>query len=247
MLDPERLEGQPLDHWTQIVRGDARVLKPDGDLLLVHAQDVIPRDLWREARDALARLRPASNNRGMAAGGKGKRAPSAVLGYMDRSPRFPWCRLTTFTRKHEAEYRAALPLFVEVSRQYRRLEPTHWARQQRFIDRVRRPFAIPQTAFTSVSLNRGWRTLAHADTSNRRPGLEALVVLDGGDGGELIFPHFQLAVDVRPGGLLLADMHEVHANAPLLGPRLTIVCYTRGRMDQCGDRAEESWRAVDAT
>lgn len=93
---------------------------------------------------------------------------------------------------------------------------------------------IPGTPFTTATVNADFRTAAHTDTGNRRPGLEVLVVLEGRRGGELIFPRYRLAVDARPGDLLLADMRELHGNAPLKSTRLTLVLYALSRMRHCG-------------
>jgi 2-oxoglutarate-Fe(II)-dependent dioxygenase family protein len=246
MLDADALEGEYLDvgHCVRVVRDATTVLKPDGQLLLTYAPDVLPRSGYPEAFDALSHLAPSSGNRGTAAGGDRRDAPSAVLGFLDRD-RNRWCRMTNFTVDNGEAYEAALPLFAAVSSLYRELAPQHWAAQNRFVERASPDFIIPGTVFSSVTLNRNWRTAAHTDSGNRRPGLEAMVVLgDGRHSGELIFPRYRMGVAVTPGGLLLADMHELHGNAPLLGPRTSIVCYVRSGMDECGTRVEEWQRAV---
>jgi hypothetical protein len=248
MPDSDALEGEYLDmrHSVRVVRDATTVLKPDGQLLLTYAPDVLPRSGYPEAFDALSNLAPSSDNRGTAAGGDRRNAPSAVLGFLDRD-RNRWCRMTTFTVDNGEEYEAALPLFAAVSSLYRELAPQHWWAQRRFVDGVSPDFIIPGTVFSSVTVNRTFRTAAHTDSGNRRPGLEAMVVLacadDGRHGGDLIFPRYRTGVAVSPGGLLLADMHELHGNAPLLGPRTSIVCYVRSGMDECGTRVEEWQRA----
>jgi hypothetical protein len=104
-------------------------------------------------------------------------------------------------------------------------------------------FIIPGSVFSSVTFNKNWRTHAHTDTGNRRPGLEALLVLASGDisGCEVVFPRYRTAVAVTHGGLLVADMHSLHGNAPLFGPglRVSLVCYTREGISRCGSAAEE--------
>jgi Oxygenase domain of the 2OGFeDO superfamily len=247
VLDAGSLEGKFLDsrHCGRVVLDSATVLKPDGQLLFTYASDALPRALCQEGYDILNCLRPSSDNRGTAAGGDRWNAPSAVLGFLDRDGRNRWCRMTGFTVDNYEAYEASLPLFAAVSSRYRDLAPQHWEAQCRFAARASRDFIIPGTVFTSVTLNRSFRTAAHTDSGNRRPGLEAMVVLAADDlvGGELIFPRYRIGVAVRPGGLLLADMHELHGNAPLSpgGLRLSVVCYARAGMGACGTVGEE-WR-----
>jgi hypothetical protein len=84
----------------------------------------------------------------------------------------------------------------------------------------------------------------------RVTGFGVIAVLEGGHfgGGELIFPKFRTAVDLRTGGLLLADVHELHWNAPLVvrPPHqwLSFVMYSRERMRDCGSAADELARML---
>jgi hypothetical protein len=36
---------------------------------------------------------------------------SGIVGYFDRNPRMPFCRLTAFNQKHMAKFKAAYPIF----------------------------------------------------------------------------------------------------------------------------------------
>jgi hypothetical protein len=250
MLDAARLEEELVDlsHCDRVVRDATTVVKPDGNLLLTYAPEALAPGLCAEAFEALRHLNPASSNRGMAAGPK-RKAPSAVLGFYAGDTRSPGCRMTTFTIENAGAYEATLPLMSAVSAKYRELAPAHWEAQNRFATRVSPDFVIPGTVFSSVTFNKNWRTHAHTDSNNRRPGLEAMVVLTAGDirGGELLFPRYRTAVAVAHGGLLLGDMHELHGNAPLQGSglRLSLVCYMREGISCCGSAAEEWARAAE--
>ena len=250
MLDAARLEGEfvNLSHCDRVLPGAATIIKPDGQLLLTYVPDALDLGLCEAAFEVLRHLNPASNNRGMAAGPE-RKAPSAVLGFYAGDTRSPGCRMTTFTIENGGAYEAMLPLFAEISRRYKEVAPAHWEAQNRFATRVSQDFVISRTVFSSVSFNKHWRTFAHTDSNNHRPGLEALVVLTSGDvrGGEIIFPRYRTGVAVGHGGLLVGDMHELHGNAPLLGPglRLSLVCYMREGISMCGTKAEEWARAAD--
>jgi hypothetical protein len=83
-----------------------------------------------------------------------------------------------------------------------------------------------------------------------REGFGVLTVLHAGTytGGHLVFPKYRVAVDLRTGGVLLADVHEAHGNTPLIGTpgsfvRLSLVCYYRAGMRACGSASEENARA----
>jgi hypothetical protein len=68
--------------------------------------------------------------------------------------------------------------------------------------------------------------------------LSNLLVVGSGDytGGYLIFPELRIAVNVRPGDLLLVNNHEIiHGNTPIVlnypeAERISLVCYFRENM-----------------
>jgi hypothetical protein len=245
-----------------LVKGDATVLKPDGSPLLIYARDALPRSVCVKAFRALIRVPLHSDNRGLASGGGSVRrvkrdgtvsatnqAPtveSGVLGYLDRTPRIPYCRMSALTLEHFAAFRATRQLAVHAGRAFKAHAPEHWAAQQRFVDRVPRDFQIEGAPFTTITVNRNWRTAAHRDAGDYRAGMGVMSVLAGGSyaGCELIFPRFRAAVDMRTGGVCLADVHELHGNAPLVGApgcytRLSLVFYAREAMTACGTVEQE--------
>jgi hypothetical protein len=70
-------------------------------------------------------------------------------------------------------------------------------------------------------------------------------VIGAFEGGELIFPQYGIAVEIETGDVLLADVHEWHGNAPLVGvdgsyERISTVMYYRRKMLQCGTDEEEA-------
>ena len=78
--------------------------------------------------------------------------------------------------------------------------------QRAFVATVPPEYVIPGTVFTTVTMDRNWRTAAHRDTGDYQLGFGVLAVLEGGHftGGELIFPKYGTAVNLRTGGVLLA-------------------------------------------
>ena len=66
-------------------------------------------------------------------------------------------------------------------------------------------------------------------------------------GGYLIFPEIRVAVNVRPGDLLLVNNHEIiHGNTPIVCPegseRISLVVYLRDKMQELGSKEYEDAR-----
>ena len=267
MPEADRLEGDYLDarHHDRVVRDTCTVLKPDGSPLLIYVADVLPRPACLRAFDAFRDVPLRSDNRGVASGmprfrpvrrnGKVSRrlqarpVNSGVIGFLDRTRQLPYCRTTALTMDHPGALRGARPLAAAASDLFRELAPDRWAAQRAFVEGVDPAFVIPGTVFTTITVNRSWRTAAHTDAGDYRPGMGVMAVLEGGrfGGGELIFPRYRTAVDMRTGGLCLADVHELHGNAPMWGQRFTrlsFVFYARERMRNCGTPEEEREQAA---
>lgn len=176
--------------------------------------------------------------------------PTAIIGFFDRYPRIPYCRQTAFTMDHPDLWQKALPYIQKVNEIFKEYAPEHHAKQQEFVKAIHPDFIIPGTAFSTLTINRDWRTALHQDCGDFRSGLGVMTVLQGGtySGCELVFPRYRCAVDMRTGGVALADVHEFHGNAPLEGVpgqfvRISAVFYVREKMSECGSKEFELERA----
>ena len=176
--------------------------------------------------------------------------PTAIIGYFDRYARTPYCRQTAFTMDNPELWQQVLPYIQKVDEVFKTYAPENWQSQKNFVDRVHPDFVIPGTTFTTLTVNRNWRTACHRDAGDYRNGLGCMTAMEGGSysGGELIFPKYKCAVDMRTGGVALADVHNLHANAPIVGVpgnfvRISTVFYTRTGMAQCGSAKFEEERA----
>jgi hypothetical protein len=101
------------------------------------------------------------------------------------------------------------------------------------------------TPFTTITCNRSWRTSAHVDKGDLKAGFGVMCCLGDFEGCDLVFPRYRTAVRYREGDVLLANVHQVHGNTPLLNfdgstptvgrepERLVCVFYYREHMDQC--------------
>jgi hypothetical protein len=99
-------------------------------------------------------------------------------------------------------------------------------------------FLVPETVFTTITVNKSFRTACHRDAGDLNEGLSNLLVLGDGEytGGYLVFPEYRVAVNVRPGDLLLVNNHEIiHGNTEIKlnhekAERISLVCYFREAM-----------------
>lgn len=171
------------------------------------------------------------------------KAHSGIVGFYDARSNFGYihaqdpnraCRLTAFTARHVSQYEACLPVFRKIDRVFRRLVPTFYKKQKKAILEIDQEFVIPGTAFTTVTVNRNFRTALHKDSGDFREGFGNLVVCSEGEyqGGFTLFPQYGVGVDCRNGDFLAMDVHEWHCNTSISGEgtRVSFVFYMRDKM-----------------
>jgi hypothetical protein len=137
-----------------------------------------------------------------------------------------------------------------LSRGFETLLPTRYSAQKAATDKIDPRFVIPETPFTTVTVNKTFRTAAHRDAGDFSDGLSNLLTLSNDGrytGGYLIFPEIRIAVNVRPGDLLLVNNHEViHGNTPIVceegSERVSLVVYLRENMLELGSYEYENTR-----
>jgi hypothetical protein len=166
---------------------------------------------------------------------------SGVAGWYDRYPRIPYGRATSYTEKHPELFELAYPFLQSLNRGFKELLPWRWNNQKAAADKLDPRFLVPETVFTTITVNKTFRTACHRDAGDLDKGLSNLLVLGTGEytGGYLVFPEYRVAVNVRPGDLLLVNNHEIiHGNTPIVlnnpddvtNERISVVCYFREKM-----------------
>lgn len=177
---------------------------------------------------------------------------SGIIGYYDRNPRFPYCRTTAFNLKTPEKFLDALPLLQSIDKIFKRECPERHEAQMDMIRKTSQDFVINKTAFTTITVNKNWVTGVHKDQGDLKEGFGVMTALRAGDkefkGCYLVFPKFRVAVDMQNQDVLLADVHEWHGNTPLIGikgtfERISLVCYYREAIIECGTAAQEMDRA----
>ena len=176
---------------------------------------------------------------------KAKAVESSVIGYADRYPRIPYCRTTEFTYKNFDTYKSSLPYIQLISELFKKALPERWENQRKQWQLTNEDFRMPNTVFSTVTVNRNFRTACHYDAGDLLEGFGNLGVLSTGTykGGYTVLPKYGVAVNVQNCDLALFDVHELHGNTEFIHDkpfeRISVVCYYRKNMVHCGSAKEE--------
>ena len=143
---------------------------------------------------------------------------SNPIGYYESSNNFcklP-CRLTHFTRTNYEKYNNGLPFIQKIDQEFKKLIPESYKKQ---LDRanLKPHLKIKDTCFSTITINRNFRTALHKDAGDFKDGFGNLCVIERGKyhGGYTCFPQFGVAVNVRSGDFLAMDVHQWHSNTPI--------------------------------
>lgn len=176
---------------------------------------------------------------------------SGIAGWFDRYPRIPYGRATAYTQHSFDKFQMSFPFLQSLDRGFAELLPVRHAAQRAAADKIDPAFLVPETVFTTITVNKTFRTAAHRDAGDFTNGLSNLLVLSNNGnytGGYLILPEVRIAVNVRPGDLLLVNNHEyIHGNTPIelqddVAERISLVCYLREKMLELGSKEYEDHR-----
>ena len=235
-----------------IIDHDADVYTNDGKLLLRFRKKALTNKNVDDFYDNIIEFaKNVSSNRGSTTGSKKKnilenpKVMSNIFGFFDRwSPSHKvifkklgktpdvTVRECRFNQDYPENYKKTIPLIKEIDEQYSKLTPEQYKLQRKKANQTY--FKIPGTSFTTVTTNVNFQTTIHTDKGDDEEGFGNLAVIERGKytGGETCFPQYGVGVDVRTGDVLFMDVHQPHANLPIVKEtddtiRLSIVCYLR--------------------
>ena len=142
---------------------------------------------------------------------------SSVLGYFDATAfmKLP-CRLTSYTMRYWKYYKHGLPFIRAIDNCFKVLVPDRHTLQRKAAEE--KPLLhISGTAFSSVTINRNFRTALHMDDGDFKQGYGNLSVIERGHyhGGYTLFPQYGVGFNVRTGDFLAMDVHQWHCNTEL--------------------------------
>jgi hypothetical protein len=142
---------------------------------------------------------------------------SSVLGYFEQTPFMGLpCRLTSYTQKYFHQYKHGLPFIQAIDQTFKKLIPDRHAKQLAAA-KEKPQYQIAGTAFSSLTINRNFRTALHMDDGDFREGYGNLSVIERGryTGGATLFPRYKIGFNVRTGDFLAMDVHEWHCNTEM--------------------------------
>ena len=262
-----------------LVGGDeaCEVYKPDGSPLIKYRPGYFEESLCSGIIKACRRAAADSYNRGTAAGlvinDKGqpiKRVPSytsnpkiisktlvsasgkvksGIIGYFNRTSRLPFCRQTSFLINEAASWNMFLPYIRKADAGFKELMPDKWNAQNEWVQKTPSDWVIPESTFTTVTVNRNFQTATHKDAGDLKQGFGVMSCLRNNkySGSFLVFPAYRIALDMSHGCLCLADVHEWHGNTQYSNikvgyERISLVFYYREKMIECkAARDEIKW------
>jgi hypothetical protein len=176
---------------------------------------------------------------------------SGIAGWFDRYPRIPYGRATSYTQREPQKFAMAFPFLQTLTKGFKELLPQRFKAQMEAASKIDSGFLVPGTPFTTITVNKTFRTACHYDAGDLTSGLSNLLVLSNNgnySGCYLVAPEYRVAVNVRPGDLLLINNHEVmHGNTEIKlldeeAERVSLVCYFREKMLDLGSKEYEDLR-----
>jgi hypothetical protein len=184
---------------------------------------------------------------------KAKAVHSSIIGFSDRYPRIPYCRRTMFTQRNWKHYNQCLPYVKCVDEFFKQYAPARYKIQKKMAENSSKDFIIKDTAFSTVTVNKNFRTAGHYDNGDLKEGFGNLGVISQGsyDGGITVIPKYGIGLDLKDGDLAIFDVHELHGNTEIIRKsfyeRISVVCYYREKMIFCGNAEYELNRAKTNT
>ena len=265
--------------YDYLINDDCDAYTTDGEPLFFFRKNKIGADLCFSAYKVLRNAASPSRNRGTAGGEIVKRderhvktakgwkrikfdgtvantnerntVNSGIVGYFDRGPRFPFCRQTAWFSENFNKFSKAYPFIKTINELFREACQEKYEAQKKHTDKTLSDWILGDTVFSTITVNKNFRTSLHKDAGDCIDGLGNLAVLSAGnyEGAYTVIPRYRVAFDVRSGDVCFFNVHEYHGNtaikANLAYERISIVCYFREKMVHCLSAEEELSRVVN--
>ena len=235
-----------------------------GDLLARFRKKEMPMDVLMAGVDNFKHSISVSTNRGDAAGGSKARGVnkdgtkskvmeaaavhSGNVGWMNPGGLNRFCRLTAFGRDNfETYFKGGFPFVRYVDKKYKELCPEHHKRQLKTANETNANYVFEDTAFSTITVNKNFRTAVHKDAGDHPEGFGNLFVYREGDWkkGYFVLPEWAIGVDMQNQDMLFVDVHKWHGNEEFVGIeeegnlRISFVLYYRTGLRNCPGPKEE--------
>lgn len=259
----EKLKGKFLNdkNYDLLITEDADGYDINGNLLFRFRKNAIPLETLMLGVNSFKDSIELTESRGYASGSSHKRirkdgsvsnitvgnkVESGSVGFMDSSAMVKYCRKTAFAKNYFEKFNAGIPFVKFIDDKYKELCPTHYAKQKAIAQGTNQNYVIGDTAFTTVTVNKNFRTAVHQDAGDFPDGFGNLIAYREGDwtGGYFCLPQYKVAIDLQNTDILFVDVHRWHGNTDFINTnedwlRISFVLYYREYMYKCKQPAEE--------
>jgi hypothetical protein len=182
---------------------------------------------------------------------------SNILGFMDRSARNPFGRLSATTQKRLNDFESHKDLYQQVSDMYRDTMPEEWNYIHKVMETCKDPLytLMGTKTFSTITINYNFSTFWHLDGKNNPRGVAVLTNITNEaypgekyDGQYFVMGEFRLAFDIRHGDFFVGDnCNRVHGQTEITdktgdAESIIQVYYARDGMAKLDDYRSECCR-----
>jgi len=259
----EKLKGKYLNenNYDLLITEDADGYDLNGNLLFSFRKNAIPMETLMLGVNSFKDSIEVTESRGYASGSSHKRirkdgsvsnitvgnkVESGSVGFMDSGAMVKYCRKTAFAKNYFDKYKSGIPFVKFIDDKYKELCPVHYAKQKAIAQGTNQNYVIGDTAFTTVTVNKNFRTAVHQDAGDYPDGFGNLIAYREGNwtGGYFCLPQYKVAIDLQNTDILFVDVHKWHGNTDFINTeqdwlRISFVLYYREYMYKCKQPAEE--------
>lgn len=259
----ENLKGKYLNdkNYDLLITEDADGYDLNGRLLFRFRKKAIPLETLMLGVNSFKDSIELTESRGYASGSSHKRirkdgsvsnitvgnkVESGNVGFMDAGAMVKYCRKTAFAKNYFDKFNAGVPFVKFVDDKYKELCPAHYAKQKAISEGTNKNYIIGDTSFTTVTVNKNFRTAVHKDAGDYPDGFGNLIAYREGDwtGGYFCLPQYKIAIDLQNTDMLFVDVHQWHGNTDFINTtedwlRISFVLYYREYMYKCKQPEEE--------
>jgi hypothetical protein len=259
----EKLKGKYLNdnNYDLLITEDADGYDLNGNLLFSFRKNAIPMETLMLGVNSFKDSIEVTESRGYASGSSHKRirkdgsvsnitvgnkVESGSVGFMDSGAMVKYCRKTAFAKNYFDKYKSGIPFVKFIDDKYKELCPDHYAKQKAIAQGTNQNYVIGDTSFTTVTVNKNFRTAVHQDAGDYPDGFGNLIAYREGNwtGGYFCLPQYKVAIDLQNTDILFVDVHKWHGNTDFINTqenwlRISFVLYYREYMYKCKQPAEE--------
>ena len=214
-----------------------------GELLFKFRKGAMPMDVLETGYHNFKKSISKSNRRGASAGGYVEKPDGSTsspdvdcgnVGYMDPGGQQKYCRTTAFGRNNPEMLQLGRPFVKFIDEKYKELCPEQYGRQIKTANETNANYVLWDTSFTTITVNKNFRTAIHQDDGDHPEGFGNLFVYREGPWkkGYFTLVEYGVCVDMQNQDMLFVDVHKWHSNAPaeLDGKEIEFMDFPEGNL-----------------